>query len=104
SEAFRTGFTDNVQLVTSGGSASTTFRLSGSYNATDGNVIGNKFKRGTTYLRLNHDINDKLKLWFSANLSSVIQDGSYRSWGSYSYLSSPQYAAPLILPFVPIYE
>ncbi|HLR00751.1 MAG TPA: TonB-dependent receptor [Sphingobacterium sp.] len=103
SEAFQTGFTDNVQLVASGGSETTTFRLSASYNKTDGNVIGNQFTRGTAYLRLNHDVSNKLKLWFSANLSSVKQDGSYRSWGSYSYLSSPQYAAPLILPFVPIY-
>ena len=104
SEAFKAGFTDNLQLVASGGSESTTFRLSGSYNSTDGNVIGNKFQRGTAYLRLNHDVNEKLKLWFSANLSSVTQDGSYRSYGSYAYLSAPQYAAPLILPFVPIYD
>src|SRR5690606_10007816 len=29
--------------------------------------------------------------------------GSYRSYGSYSYFSSPQYTAPLMLPFLPIY-
>lgn len=103
SEAFQTGFTDNVQLVASGGSETTTFRLSTSLNSTDGNVIGNKFTRGTAYMRLNHDVSNKLKLWFSANLSSVKQSGSYRSWGSYAYLSSPQYAAPLILPYLPIY-
>lgn len=103
SEAFRLGNTDNVNLVTSGGSDKTTYRLSGSLNKTDGNVIGNNFLRGTAYLRLAHEVNKDLKINFSTKLSSVSQNGSYRSWGSYSYLSSPQYSAPLMLPFLPIY-
>lgn len=103
SEAFRGGHTNKIEFVMSGGTDATTFRFSSSYDDTDGNVIGNHFTRGTAYLRLNHDINSKLKLWASANLSTVTQHGSYRSWGSYSYFSSPQYTAPAMLPFLPIY-
>lgn len=103
SEAFKAGTTDNVQLVVSGGSEKTTFRLSTSFNKTGGNVIGNDFTRGTVYLRLGHEISRKLKLDFSSNLSTVSQNASYRSWGSYAYLSSPQYSSPLMLPFLPIY-
>ena len=101
---FRVGNTDNVQLVTSGGSGKTTFRFSSSFNKSQGNVIANDFTRATAYLRLNHDISDKFRLWASANLSHILRNGSYRSYGSYAYLSSPQHAAPLTLPFVPIYE
>ncbi|SFB83165.1 TonB-linked outer membrane protein, SusC/RagA family [Parapedobacter composti] len=101
--AFRTGNTDNLQLVASGGTERTTFRISTSLNRTEGNVVANDFTRGTVYLRLNHDVNRRLKLMMSTNLSSTVQNGSYRSWGSYSYFSSPQYTAPLMLPFLPIY-
>lgn len=103
-EAYRTGQAHNVQLDMSGGTGKTTFRLSGSYNATQGNVIGNDFNRGTFNLRLNHDINDKMRIQATSNLSHITQNGSYRSWGAYSYFSSPQFTAPYMLPFLPIYN
>lgn len=103
-EAFQTGQAHNMQFVMSGGSEKTTFRLSGSYNLTEGNVIGNTFNRGTMNLRVNHDINRKMKLQATVNLSHITQDGSYRSWGAYSYFSSPQYTSPYMLPFLPIYN
>ncbi|MBL1407419.1 SusC/RagA family TonB-linked outer membrane protein [Sphingobacterium faecale] len=104
SEAFRTGTTNNLQLAMSGGTNKTTFRISGSYDLTQGNVIGNDFRRGSIYMRLNHSVNDKVKIMGSINLSDVEQNGSYRSWGSYSYLSSPQFTSPFMLPFLPIYN
>src|SRR5690606_30804413 len=55
-------------------------------------------------LRVNHDINRKMKLQATSNLSHIVQNGSYRSWGSYAYLSSPQFTAPYMLPFLPIYN
>ena len=102
-EAFVTGNTDNASLAVSGGAGKTTFRLSSSLNKTDGNVIGNDFTRATAYLRLSHDVNKKLNIWGSVNLSMIKRHGSYRSWGSYAYFSSPQYTAPFMLPFIPIY-
>lgn len=103
-EAYRTGKTNSLQLTVSGGAGKTTFRLSGSYNGTEGNVVANEFTRGTANLRLNHDLNSKMRIMTSVNLSSIVQDGSYRSWGSFTYLSSPQYTSPLMLPFLPIYN
>lgn len=103
-EAYQNGQAHNVLMTMSGGTEKTTFRLSGSYNATEGNVIGNNFNRGTMNLRVNHDINRKMKLQATSNLSHIVQNGSYRSWGSYAYLSSPQFTAPYMLPFLPIYN
>ena len=104
SEAFQTGTTNNLQLAMSGGTNKTTFRISGSYDLTQGNVIGNDFRRGSMYMRLNHSMSEKVKIMGSVNLSNVQQNGSYRSWGSYSYLSSPQYTSPFMLPYLPIYN
>ncbi|NGM61301.1 SusC/RagA family TonB-linked outer membrane protein [Sphingobacterium sp. SGG-5] len=104
SEAFRTGQTHIAQAAMSGGTNKTTFRISGSYNKTEGNVYGNNFDRGSLYMRINHGIGNKVNIMGSVNLSNIIQDGSYRSWGSYSYFSSPQYTSPFMLPFLPIYN
>ncbi len=104
SGAFQTGKTHIAQAAMSGGTNKTTFRISGSYNKTEGNVVGNDFDRGSLYMRINHGIRDKVRIMGSVNLSNIIQNGSYRSWGSYSYFSSPQYTSPFMLPFLPIYS
>lgn len=104
SGAFRTGQTHTAEAAMSGGTNKTTFRLSGSFNKTEGNLIGNDFNRGSLAMRINHGIGDKVRIMGSVNLSNIIQNGSYRSWGSYSYFSSPQYTSPFMLPFLPIYN
>lgn len=103
-EAFVTGNTDNVSLAISGGTGKTTFRLSSSLNKTEGTVIGNDFLRASSYLRVDHDISPKLNIWSSVNLSWIRRNGSYTSYRSGAYFPAPQYAAPYMLPFLPIYN
>ncbi|NGM60429.1 TonB-dependent receptor [Sphingobacterium sp. SGG-5] len=103
SEAFRLGYTDNVQLVASGGTKQTTFRVSSSFNKTDATVVGNDFMRATLSSRLDHQVNKRLHLYLNTILSTQEYNGSYGSWNSSNWFASPQMRAPLMLPFLPIY-
>lgn len=103
-EAFVTGTTDNASLAVSGGTGKTTFRLSTSLNNTEGTVIGNDFLRASSYLRVGHDISKKVSIWSSINLSWLKRNGSYTSYRSGAYFPAPQYSAPYMLPFLPIYD
>lgn len=100
---FRYGHSNKYNIGISGGSQRTTFRFSGSLEDNDGAVVGLFFRRGTAAIRLNHSFNDKLNIRADINLASVRQEGAIGSLGSYTYLSSPQYAAPLTLPMNAIY-
>ncbi|WP_461534035.1 SusC/RagA family TonB-linked outer membrane protein [Sinomicrobium sp.] len=100
-EAFKPAFSDKVNVAMTGGSDRTKFRVSGSYEKAEAAIAPNDFTRGSLYVRLNHDVNDKLNLWLSTSLSQVTRNAGYRSYGSYAYHSSPQYMAPLIAPFIP---
>jgi len=101
--AFRYGQSNKYNLGVSGGSQRTTFRFSTSLEDNNGSVVGLFFRRGTAALRLNHSFNDKLNFRADINLASVRQEGAIGSLGAETYLSSPQYSAPLILPINAIY-
>ncbi|WP_161554484.1 TonB-dependent receptor [Sinomicrobium soli] len=101
-EAFKPAFSDKVNVAMTGGSDKTKFRISGSYEKAEATIAPNDFTRGSLYIRLNHDVNDKLNLWLSTTLSQVNRNAGYRSYGSYAYFSSPQYTASLMLPFLAI--
>ena len=102
--AFRTGHTNNADLSISGGNDKTTFFLSGSYNKTDGNVVSIDFERATAKLGLTHKLTDKLSLATNINLSTITQNGTSGSNGSTGAYAAPQYSAPMILPFIPVYN
>src|SRR5690606_36951521 len=95
-EGFRMGSTDNAQMVVSGGTDRTTFRISSSFNKTDATVVGNDFMRATLYSRLDHQVNDRLNVFLSTNLSTKEQNGSYGSWTSGTWLASPQMRSPIM--------
>lgn len=101
--AFRTGHTNNVDLSVSGGNDNTTFFLSGSYNKTDGNVVSIDFERATAKLSLTHKLTNRLALSTNVNLSTITQNGTSGSNGSTGAYAAPQYSAPMILPYIPIY-
>jgi TonB-linked SusC/RagA family outer membrane protein len=103
SEAFRTGTTKNIELSASGGNDKTTFLISGSHNYTEGNVVGIDFQRSTAKFRLNHQENKRLSFGFDINLASIFQNGSTGSSGSTGAFAAPQYAAPMMLPWLPIF-
>lgn len=102
--AFRNGLSSLLNVSAQGGAQRTTFRLAGSYEMNRGSVIGTKFQRGTGSFRLNHQVNDKLSLRANINLTMLQQEGALGTSGSYTYLSSPQYTAPLMLPHLPVYN
>ena len=61
-----------VDVGASGGNEKTRFYISGSYNAQDGILIGNDFKRLSARLNLDHEFNSKLKIGFNIGLSRTI--------------------------------
>ncbi len=101
-ESYKTGIINNIELSASGGSDKTTFYLSGSYNKQDANVLNVDFQRATMRLNLNHKINNKLSFEQSINLSTINQRGPFGSPNGGSFLGSPYFASPLILPTNPI--
>ena len=102
--AFQTGKMHNADLSVRGGNEKTQFFVSGSYNKTDGNVITIDFERATAKFNLQHQINDRLSFSLNSNFGSIIQNGTTGSNGSTGAYAAPQYAAPTMLPFIPLYN
>jgi TonB-linked SusC/RagA family outer membrane protein len=63
--------TSAVDISASGGNDKTKFYLSASYNNQDGILIGNRFKRLSTRINLDHNVNDKFKVGFNLSLSQT---------------------------------
>ncbi|MBD2756868.1 SusC/RagA family TonB-linked outer membrane protein [Spirosoma validum] len=112
-ESYRPGSVDNVDLSAQGGNDRTTFYLSGSFNQQDASLRNVDFKRFSSKLNLTHKLNNKLAVDAGLNVSAITQRGPYgtsgntgnaANVGSTTAFGAPQYAAPLILPFNPIYN
>ncbi|QNL51575.1 TonB-dependent receptor [Olivibacter sp. SDN3] len=102
--AFRNGSSQNYELSFSGGTEKTTIFLSGSYNKQEGAVIGLDFNRATAKANISHKATDWLTVDFNSSFGSVTQNGISGSGGSTGNFAAPQYAAPMMLPFSPIYN
>lgn len=102
--SYRNGTNQNYELSFSGGTDRTKIFLSGSYNKQEAAVIGIDFTRGTALANISHKPLDWLTVDFNANLSTVTQNGVTGSGGSTGAFAAPQYAAPMMLPFIPIYN
>ena len=61
-EIFRNALTQNYQLSASGGTAKTTYYVSGSYLGQNGIVLNNSLNRGTAKLNLDHQFSRYLKV------------------------------------------
>lgn len=61
-EIFRNALTQNYQLSASGGTARTTYYVSGSYLGQNGIVLNNSLNRGTAKLNLDHQFSRYLKV------------------------------------------
>jgi hypothetical protein len=98
--AFRKGIVDEYMLSATGGNDKTKFFTSGSYNKTQGQVIGTDFSRATFRTNVSHKVNDKLSFESNLGLSSFSQmtqpDG-----GAYA---NPSRSAYLMVPVNPIYD
>ncbi|MDW8209820.1 MAG: TonB-dependent receptor [Cytophagales bacterium] len=102
--AYRQGIINNIELSARGGNEKTTFALSGSYNQQDANVIAVDFKRATGRMAVQHQVNNKLRFETSINLSNIKQRGPFGSPAGGSFLGSPSFSSPLIIPTNPIYN
>lgn len=63
--------TSAIDISASGGNDKTKFYLSASYNNQDGILIGNRFKRLSTRINLDHNVNEKFKVGFNLSLSQT---------------------------------
>jgi TonB-linked SusC/RagA family outer membrane protein len=98
--AFRTAQIRNYELAASGGNDRTTFRVSGSYSFQEAVVTKADFQRGALKFDLTNKATDKLTIGTSLNLSTFRQNTPFATDGS--FLGSPAFSSPLILPFNPI--
>jgi TonB-linked SusC/RagA family outer membrane protein len=57
-----------------GGDAKTRFFLSGTFNDQKGIIIGNRFRRGSLRLNLDHSIYDNLKVGLNVSLARTVND------------------------------
>ena len=57
-----------------GGDAKTRFFLSGTFNDQKGIIIGNRFRRGSLRLNLDHSITDKLRVGLNTSLARTVND------------------------------
>lgn len=103
-EAFVRGVIDNYELSMSGGNDVTTFYTSASYNKQEGSLINIDFDRLTGRVKLDHKVSKKVSVDLGVNLSTVRQRGPYGDARGTTAFGAPQYAAPIILPFNPIYN
>lgn len=99
---FRNGQIQNYELSASGGNAGTTFRVSSSFTTQQAILSKADFKRGTLKFDLTNKATDRLNINTSLNLSTANQNIPFSTEGS--FLGSPAFSAPLIIPVNPIYN
>ena len=74
-QAFRDhGSVSQYDVNVSGGDAKTRFYLSGTFNDQTGIIIGNRFRRGSVRLNLDHSIYDKLRVGINVSLTRSVND------------------------------
>ncbi|TGE10387.1 SusC/RagA family TonB-linked outer membrane protein [Hymenobacter fodinae] len=73
-EPFRKGKVTQYDLNVSGGDAKTRFYLSTTYNDQTGIIIGNRYRRGSARINLDHSISDKIKVGFNLSLTRSVND------------------------------
>ncbi|WP_133271951.1 SusC/RagA family TonB-linked outer membrane protein [Hymenobacter radiodurans] len=73
-EPFRTGKVSQYDANVSGGDAKTRFYLSATYNDQTGVIIGNRFRRGSARINLDHSITEKVKVGLNLSLTRSVND------------------------------
>ncbi|UOR05709.1 TonB-dependent receptor [Hymenobacter aerilatus] len=70
----RRGKVSQYDFNVSGGDAKTRFYLSTTYNDQTGIIVGNRYRRGSARLNLDHSISDKLKVGLNLSLTRSVND------------------------------
>ncbi|QKX05410.1 SusC/RagA family TonB-linked outer membrane protein [Aquimarina sp. TRL1] len=92
---FTTALVSNYQLSVSGGAERTRYFASGSYNKTEGHVIGTGFERGTLRFNLDNGLGTKFRTSLSTNFS-LTQNQATRDDGF--FFNNPAIASAFIVP------
>lgn len=98
------GSTNNYTFSMNGGNEKTTFYLSGAYNQADANVKNVDYKGGNLSVKLNNKVSKSLNVDAAITLSSFNQRGVFGGPSGGSFLGSPAFSSPLILPMNRIYN
>ncbi|MBD8491239.1 TonB-dependent receptor [Echinicola sp. CAU 1574] len=88
-------------LSVSGGDEKTTFYLSGSYTAQEGQIIQSDYKRGTARLNITHRPNDKFTVAANISLAAQRTNGTIDRG---NFVNGPFVAGFSARPNVPIYD
>src|SRR5690625_622435 len=91
----------DANFSVSQGSENSRFLASLGMNKTEGTVVGTEFKRVTGNINYNTDLNDKLNLQVTANVSNAEQDGFAEKVAAFS---SPTLAKYFMSPWVQPYN
>ncbi len=83
----------------SGGDAKTRFYLSGTFNDQKGIIIGNRFRRGSLRLNLDHSVTESLRIGVNASLARTVND---RASGDNAFSNPLQLNA--LTPLQPAYD
>ncbi|MFC3812749.1 SusC/RagA family TonB-linked outer membrane protein [Lacihabitans lacunae] len=92
------GRTNNLSLSARGGSANTTFYVSGTYGKESGFTIGNDLNRLSGRLNLEHKANDFLSIGTNISLSNVNLDRIGVENNTFAPLTSAYLQLPYVLP------
>jgi TonB-dependent starch-binding outer membrane protein SusC len=102
--AYKSGDYDSYNLSLSGGTDKTKFYLSAGFDAADANVLNVNFQRINTRLNVSHKLSKAWTFDQTINLSNLDYGGPFGSPNGGSFLGSPSFSSPLMLPFNPIYN
>jgi TonB-linked SusC/RagA family outer membrane protein len=99
-ELFQTGKVNNVDLTVAGGSARSSFMISGGYYDEQGIIINSYFKRYSLRLNSDHKIGKRLKIGQSLQLTRA-NDNSLNTLSAQDGLI---WSAIRFMPFIPVYN
>ncbi len=104
---FRNAMQTNHYLNLSGGNKKTDYSISFGYFNQDNIVIESDYKRLTNNIKINSEINDRIRFGISSNISfNNTNPVGDRAWSDFNLNSAPDpaYAIFLMYPYYPIYN
>lgn len=90
-----------VNFSATGGDEKSNFYASLGYNKTEGSIIGTDFRRVTGMFTFDRQLSDKVEFGFSANVSSIKQDGILEQG---PFFSNPNLVRYFMSPWNPVYN
>lgn len=73
-QPFQKGKVSQYDFNVSGGDAKTRFYLSSTYNDQTGIIVGNRYRRGSARINLDHSISDAIKVGLNLSLTRSVND------------------------------